>query len=375
MIKHKVLLALPAAAALALAGCGGGDDVATLGGKGQGGAQSQADAARSMVKCLQEAGIPAEYMEWDATQGDFSLDTTEGYAIGYEDGSGTSYPGDVALETEQDWERAMAPINELVAKYDPSVLATSVDGGVSYSSDGGLVVTVTEGDASAVPAEDLAEQPSEDPDAELAEIEQAPPYMIIGDQDHTEAFTKCIEQTGYTQPTYEANPEEELRSKQLSLEAIERWLTCARDNGYPDLKDPPAAKADDWTTMPTALLPVDITEPELRALLEACPNFDEEDMAAGMKEMEAIEQQGLGYSDVMKLYEELTAKYPGIVSPEIGFDAPGFNGDWSNGGGLTETEVDSAEYERLAKLQEILYEKMNAFYESQANASQATEAG
>jgi hypothetical protein len=272
----------------------------------------------------------------------------------------------------------MAPLNELIAKYDPSVLnqyAESSGGTVVYGSSGSAVAEPTE--ASEAAEEEPAEEPStaatapeespEPGDAEETgepeeEFEQPPPYLIVGDTDHTEAYVKCLKTTGFTQPEYKPDPKEELKEKQRTLEATTDWLTCARENGYPNLKDPPAPKADEYQTQPMALLPADITEAELRALLATCPNFDAEDMAAGAKEAENLFTDDMGYTESMKLYDELIEKYPGMIQPSLGFDAPGFNGDWST---VTEETMEGPDYERLSKLQMVLQEPIDEFYNTQ----------
>ncbi|MDR2453726.1 MAG: hypothetical protein LBD51_04085 [Bifidobacteriaceae bacterium] len=346
MTKRHLWFALPLAAALALTACAGGEGVATLGDKPQASQRSQAERARDMVKCLQDEGIAATFQEWDAEQADVGFDSGEPYVVSPGDGSATSGAGEGAnTETEADWDRVMRPVYEMAAKYDPSWLD-------QYGGEAAASAAAVEAPAEAEPADE-----GEIADEGFAEI---PPYLIIGDQDYTEAYTECLESTGFTAPEYKQDPAEELKEKQRTLEATNTWLKCARDNGYPNLADPPAPKADEYQTQPMALLPANITEPELRALLEACPNFNAEDMAAGMDEIEQIDSQFLSYSETMELYEDLMAKYPGMIEPSIGFDAPGFNGDWT----AAFEETDSADLERLSKLQEVLSEAANAFYEA-----------
>ncbi|MDR3359634.1 MAG: hypothetical protein LBO20_03090 [Bifidobacteriaceae bacterium] len=383
MAKRVARLMLAGVAALALAGCGGGDGVATLGNKGKGKEQTQADGARAMVKCLQDGGVETELNDdgWGEGQASFSLTTDKAYAIGYGDGSAEFYAGD-GVETEAEFEAAEKRLNELISKYDPSVNQPEGEGAAfnfSGGSRGGVAVEAGEAEpAASEPAaappttdaqadEDAGEglEAKEDEESPEEDIPDAAPYLIIGDDDRTELFVTCLEESGYTQPEYHTDPAEEIKDKQASLEATNKWIACAREHGFPDTADPAPAKADEYQTRPMALLPGDITEPELRALLKECPNFDVEDhKAADLEVIEAVKKDPkMSDSASTKLYEELTKKHPGMIDPQIGFDAPGFDGKMVTGEFSEDSE---AEFDRLSKLQEILYEAMNAYYEEMA---------
>jgi hypothetical protein len=214
------------------------------------------------------------------------------------------------------------------------------------------------------------EPSEEDPDAVVEDVEQTPAYLIVGDRDHTEAFVGCLDSTGYTEPEYKQDPKEELREKQRTLEATTAWIKCARENGQPDLKDPPAPVADEWQTNPTALLPADISEAELRALLAVCPNFDEEQTVAHDEEWEKEYREDMSMAEVNDLVDKLAAKYPLTWSPSIGFDVPGYrnSADWEG-----YEELSDADRERLDALQQVMQEASQAYYDKISAEDEAAE--
>ena len=137
---------------------------------------------------------------------------------------------------------------------------------------------------------------------------------------------------------------------QLSLDATLAWLKCARDNGYPQLEDPPAPQVDDYSTQTMALLPGDMTEAQLRELLEACPNFNEEDHLGADELHQEMLATGADMS-ADEMFEALVEAFPGSIDPVIGFDVPGFDGDTHDGAmdGLSD-----ADRNRLSRLREII---------------------
>jgi hypothetical protein len=58
------------------------------------------------------------------------------------------------------------------------------------------------------------------------------------------------------------------------VEANNRWVKCARNNGWPMIEDSHLPEEADSSEWPMAYLPITITSSELRSLLGSCPNFD-----------------------------------------------------------------------------------------------------
>ncbi|MDR0625792.1 MAG: hypothetical protein LBG11_00805 [Bifidobacteriaceae bacterium] len=342
MKKTQGAIILALAAALSLAACGKGEDVATLGGKnkdsGASANEEQAKAADAMVECLNAAKIEAKTYTDKSLKGQKQLEivTDEAYTMSFADGGGMASAGNAQL-SDAEYEAAYAHLDELAAKYQPSEAEWA-----SYEA-----------------AIEQAEKEGKDIDSVPAPESKS--YLIIGEVDHSEAFSKCLKESGYTEPVYENDPDEEKKQKELVLEATTNWIKCARDNGFPDLADPAPAKADDWQTNPTAILPGTITEAELRTLLEQCPNFDRETNEAMFEEMIKL---GPDASDeeMSKLYEKYADE---ATDPNIGFDLPGWNGEPYEGTPVTEEGEESAdpEYEKGSALSEVLWESQAQFYE------------
>ncbi|MDR3360616.1 MAG: hypothetical protein LBO20_08235 [Bifidobacteriaceae bacterium] len=237
------------------------------------------------------AGIPAVTVQLDSEYAAISFESDDVYQLQGRSGTVTSGSGRREVTVEE-WERTEAKRAEHEQKY------TASDGTVS-------------------------------------------PFLFIGDDDFTEPWVACLDQTGYLEPNVPADPGDELKQKQLWARASAEWAGCARDNGFPTTKDPTAPVADNYETTPTAVLPSTIQPDELRTLLEVCPNFDPD----GDQEITEDEAEAIG-------------GYFGTVDPVIGFDLPGYDGGSSPGSGL----VDEAVAARLAELQRVLNEALAEFY-------------
>ena len=343
MKKTQGAIILALAAALSLAACGKGEDVATLGGKnkdsGASANEEQAKAADAMAECLKAAKIEAKTYTDKSLKGQKQLEivTDEAYTMSLTDGGGMSSAGNAELSSDAEYEAVYDHLNELAAKYQPSEADWA-----SYEA-----------------AIEQAEKEGKDIDSIPAPESKS--YLIIGEVDHTEAFSKCLKESGYTDPVYESDPDEEKKQKELVLEATTEWIKCARDNGFPDLADPAPAKADDWQTYPTAILPGTITEAELRTLVDKCPNFDRERTEAMFEEMIKLGPDATD-EEMSKLYEDFAEE---ATDPSIGFDLPGWDGQPYEGTAVTEDGEESAdpEYEKGSALSDVLWEKQGQFYE------------
>ncbi|MDR2374075.1 MAG: hypothetical protein LBD77_08285 [Bifidobacteriaceae bacterium] len=343
--KLHLTTGLVLAAGLALTGCDSGSDVATLDGKGGGGAaamtaeEEQAANAKKLSACLEDAGIPID--TWDQEDGQVWVDiaSEEAYAANWGPEWGSNWYAGNSAETEAAMEAALAALAPLVEPYDKSAAE-------------GLAGT---GDALSTPAVAGSSD----------EYVETPRYLIIGQVDHTEDFVKCLDESGYTQPVWKQDPAEELKYKQATAKVTAEWAACARDNGYPNVKDPDPPVADEWSTQPTAVLPADITTDQLRALLAVCPNFDAEKQKAYDEAVAAMDENA-SEEDWEKLYEEFD-----INEPAIGFDLPGLDGQGWEG----IEELDEATLARYDELSQILYEQANAYWESQEGAVGAITVG
>jgi hypothetical protein len=313
---------LALAALVGLAACSGGNPVATMNGAGtETAARAQPDVARDMVDCLADAGIPAEVSDNGVRDGQLrvTIDTEQPYVWSVRPG-------------EQNWsvtgELDQRGMDRMAALMAPYIRA------------------------------------GEDPERD----EDAPPrFLIVAEQDLTEPFVACLDQTGYVPPERYQDPAEELRQKRVTLDATMRWLECARENGYPGLADPKPPVADEYATRPAALLPADMTEPALRTLLEACPQFDQAAHEAADAHRNAyFEEHGDEDWTPEKsaaLDAEVLELFPGSTDPEIGFDAPGYGGDDS----VTPGEgLPAADIARLERLRAIVLEAQAEYHSGDA---------
>jgi hypothetical protein len=112
--------------------------------------------------------------------------------------------------------------------------------------------------------------------------EEGRTLLWIGGADRTEEYLHCVEETDYTKPGPFADPEIERRVKQVEVDLANDFAACARANGFPDVADvpPPVVDGGKTTQADPVLLPLSITEEELRELLVPCPPLDAERLRA-----------------------------------------------------------------------------------------------
>lgn len=260
--------------------------------------------AQEMARCLTAAGVGASTRELE--DGQLWLDFPgQPWAMAVQPGDGLLTP---TATRQEEREAQLERLNYLTAPYYPD---------------------------------------SSDPSAPFKDQ----PFLIVGDTDHSHTFVACLDQTGYTDPVAENNPAEELQTKLAVAEATNRWIACARENGFPALKDLDPPQADDWATTPVAVLPGDITDTELRELVRACPVFDIEAAAAMVEELLA-----LGPDVTPEERSAIEQNHERGPEPAIGFDLPGWDG---NSGGIS-SGVPA--YQRGMELQAIINEAKDAFY-------------
>jgi hypothetical protein len=327
MKTRSVLAAASALAALGLAGCSADSQVASLGDVSAAAKaasfaddqRSQPERAEALAVCLRDGGVPAATDEFNDEQGQKMVRITAEEPYAYYFGSTVDmFPGP-GVEAAEAVSAAYDSLARLAAKYDPSLLE-------------GL------GGASAPPA---------GPESAA----QASPYLIVGQNDHTDLLNRCLESSAFTEPVFGVDPDQEIKQKQLDAEATLRWAECARAHGYPNLADPPPVKADNWRTEPAVALPADITEAALRELLASCPAFD---LAArqALDDAVAALDPDRGQEDVLAIYDA----HP-MGDPVIGFDAPGFDRRDAERRG----DLEQSEWDRLERLMLVLHEEIVAY--------------
>jgi hypothetical protein len=172
--------------------------------------------------------------------------------------------------------------------------------------------------------------------------------------DHSETYARCLKESGYNDQEawgpYQADPEH----MQRQVTASNQWAACARENGWPDIKDSVMPTKMDGSEWPTVTVPSTITEDQLRQLLAACPNFDPDKQ----KKLDEWYQNNPTATSVPDEY---------LPEPSIQIGADnvyeGHGQDWTPG------PQEQAELDRIGRLTEILYQAANQYYQSQSAGS------
>jgi hypothetical protein len=226
----------------------------------------------------------------------------------------------------------------------PTLITFSDDHRVTWTLPGGYP-RQNEGYTQAEEEAFLAELEQQVADIDLSAGSPFETKLEVDGVDHSAVFAQCVETSGYSEDAVYASINWDTTLSpwyQVMVEASNQWAACARENGWPDVTDAHMPQGDE---IPTALLPISITEDQLRQLLAVCPIYDPAIDEANAK---LFEEAGNDYSTIPEGYQE---------QPQVGFDYPGFDGDYS----VTETSAtpspeEAATRERLQRLQAILLE-------------------
>jgi hypothetical protein len=288
-----------------------------------GGPPTQAETAEALASCLRAAGLPAEAQDYDPLgQKEIFFTVDEPFVFDLGNGRMQISRG---------------------AKGDQAALRRLVEAASQYGGQPGGSFNLNLGDTDTVV--------EIRPGAAASGAGEFPAYLIIGETDHSAVFAACLTESGYTQPIVQFDPTEELAEKQAQAEAAIKWAACAREHGYSAVQDPPPPQADNWATHAAAVLPANISAPELRQLLEQCPNFD----AAAQAVYDQAARQ-FGPDATAEDWVEL--EYP--VQPQIAFDSP--LGTALAVGDPPPAGAGPAEVAHLEELIAILAEAYNAYF-------------
>jgi len=164
------------------------------------------------------------------------------------------------------------------------------------------------------------------------------PGLIVDGIDYSAAWLQCLDTSGYNeQAALGSAGQMDPVQTELQVRGNNKWTACARENGWPDIKDSVMPTGTDWSGWPMILLPSTITEDQLRQLLDACPNFDAEQT----KKMTDWWQENPN-----------STGYPDDYLPDPVFT-------------FSETaDTDEATRDHINRLYTILSEKMNEYYQA-----------
>jgi hypothetical protein len=265
--------------------CNDGDEVVSLNSPS---ANESEKASVAMALCLERGGVAAE---GDAGPEGNSvvLTTDEPYRICTESGlcesSGGAWSGDM---TEDDWLELSATFDGMAQRY-----LDTADGAVDL--------------------------------------------LFIGQNDFSELYRQCRSESGYETPQLPGAEADELSYKTKIAEAGLKWARCARENGYPEVRDPDPPVADGYNTIPAAVAPFSMSPDQLRNLLTVCPNID---IDGHRSQEESMANPSLS-GDAM----------PEVYDPIVTFDFPGWNGSVVDG-----DDLDEATLGKLTAFQAVLDE-------------------
>jgi hypothetical protein len=266
---------------------------------------SQRERAEAFYGCLVDASLPAQISEADGDQATVTFEDVWTWRVDADGVAVVALGGVSRLVSETGWVFA---------------------GSDAFSRDH---------PAAGAPPDIEAER------ARLTDDAKASPWgyvMYIDGADRTEEYATCLETSGYTEPgPPPVDQEALLAQKQRSAAASNEWAACAREHGFPDIRDAVAER----DTYPVVLLPPTITAELLATLLSHCPVFDPEIEKAN------LEADRAGRIDEVR------------SQPVVGFDAPGFR-EQEDDGAPASPEAGA----KFSALSAQLWAAQDAFYRS-----------
>ena len=146
---------------------------------------------------------------------------------------------------------------------------------VNFTGDHEYIWTTAEGSfgylppAAGIPA-DMAEAMQE-----FDAVSGSGPTLWIDRVDRTSSYVQCLNSSGYSEAAaWGISTQVDPAQLQQQIDANNQWTACARENGWPDIQDSVMPADIQHASNPVVVLPTTMTEDQLRALLDACPNFD-----------------------------------------------------------------------------------------------------
>jgi hypothetical protein len=100
-------------------------------------------------------------------------------------------------------------------------------------------------------------------------------YVLeVDSNDLSAQFEACHTQYPYVHPEseYDITPLEEMEMENYRLPDARRWATCARENGFPTVADPPDPVIDGWSNVPV-IIPLSTDPDDFERLLVECPLY------------------------------------------------------------------------------------------------------
>ena len=181
----------------------------------------------------------------------------------------------------------------------------------------------------------------------LSGVGEGEAKLMIDGVDRSSEYGQCLTESGYDEVAAWGDTTRDPAQTERQVTANNKWAECARENGWPDIQDSTLLNVVDW---PTIVLPITITDDQLRLLLDACPNFDP-DQQAKLEQWWQDNPTATSYPDDY------------LPDPSISFDIPWMAG--GQGPDWTPSPQEQADIDRMNHLNDILNEQMNEYNEQQ----------
>jgi hypothetical protein len=112
-------------------------------------------------------------------------------------------------------------------------------------------------------------------EAQFSTLKEGDAGLIIDGRDVSSEYANCLDASGYVEPASTDDYSAELASKQAVVDETNKWIACARENGFPDFSDLPAPVADGFATDVSFYIPLTTDPVLLESVLEKCPIYNE----------------------------------------------------------------------------------------------------
>jgi hypothetical protein len=160
---------------------------------------------------------------------------------------------------------ANVPVELTRVNGEPTLVRFAADHTVVYRNPDGTGASMIAARASA--AERQAAE-------EFARANPSGPALLVDGVDHSQAYAACLDGSGYSAQEGYGTSQWDLARVTLQVTSNNQWAACARNYGWPTIRDSALPQTLDGTQWPTILLPPTMTDGQLEQLLAACPNFD-----------------------------------------------------------------------------------------------------
>ena len=214
------------------------------------------------------------------------------------------------------------------------------------------------GDSGYIPGPDDRQALQPDTPQAMNDFDNLPgsgPYLWVDRTDLSSTYAQCLSLSEYSDRAAWGSDQVDTAMFQRQVDGNNKWAACARENGWPDIKDSVMPTGLANSEYPMVLLPTTITEDQLRALLDACPNFDPD-------KQKMLDDWWASYSGPSTGPQEYPPGY--LPDPAIGFDT-----DMTSIVLPATTPTGNTPEDHLARLYSILTQRQMDYYQQQPSGT------